>query len=95
MSNKRENLTWLPFAFLGALNVVGLIAFLWAWVALQVVQPKPTQPANAVVAQTSKSCPFEAKWGAPAIKQPVQKLKANKKKNDKKKYPFKMNLLSI
>lgn len=93
MSNKRENLTWLPFAFLGLLNFVGLLVLLWGWGSHQVVPSNKMHSTRHVVVQSKDSWRLSARWKVPVFKRHIQKVKATKKAE--KKYPFKMNLLSI
>jgi len=74
---KRENLTWLPFAFLGMLNMVGLVVFLGAWVAMQAVSPVST--AQHAASHASKPCLLAIHWGL--SKKPVSKMKVKRNKD--------------
>ncbi|TNE46513.1 MAG: hypothetical protein EP343_23190 [Deltaproteobacteria bacterium] len=74
MPMKRENLTWLPFAFLGALNVVGFVVFFWAWVAMQVVSPESQAVRNAA-SHASQPCLLAIHWG---LKKPLKNMQAQR-----------------
>ncbi len=74
MPMKRENLTWLPFAFLGALNVVGFVVFFWAWVAMQVVSPESQTVRNAA-SHASQPCLLAIHWG---LKKPSKSMRAQR-----------------
>lgn len=76
MPMKRENLTWLPFAFLGMLNMVGLVVFLGAWVAMQAVSP--VQTAQHAGSHASKPCLLAIHWGL--SKKPISKMQAKHNK---------------